>query len=338
MNSLKTYLQLPFLFILVVFLALPANSADNDQRLAIHSNEFGSALQFNTAKNYGLVTRNMPSLNIHGPVTVECWIYPNEEVEGWQFIVSQQSFDLFLAGNSPAARVYCENDNIFISISNRPVTLNEWHHLALTYDGVSSLRLYCDGELYGQRDDCTGRLMAEPYVLKLGVARNHMNFYAGKLDELRISDTVRNVADLWKRGHYFIPHQVDEHTIGLWHFDENTGDLFFDSSDNDISGQLIHNVPFVSGHLQLSSEYTIKPDVKVISLNDKGSSGWHISESPVRPAPDSPGWSDRRVMDYSLRKGDYGVKTLYCWIKDINGKVADDPITGKITYFKTKPD
>lgn len=338
MNPLKSIHLSIFIFILLFFINMPVDSAENDYRLAILSNEPGSAIQFDGTRTFALVTRNKPKLNIPGPVTVECWVYPLLEREGWQFILSQQAFDIFLADNSPAARVYCEEDNIFISISNRPITINEWHHLSLTYDGKSSLRLYCDGELYAQKDDCTGRLRSEPYVLKLGVARNHMNFYAGKIDELRISSVIKDVRDLWKRGLYDIPHEADDNTIALWHFDEKEGDLFFDSSGNDLSGQLIHNVPFLPGRINLPTEHTINPDVTVIPLNDKNSSGWYISESASRPDPDTQGWSEHRIMSYSFKEGEYGVKTLYCWMKDINGKVAASPVTGQITYVKSKPE
>ncbi len=73
-----------------------------------------------------------------------------------------------------------------------PVSLNEWHHLALTYDGsgiASGVALYLDGKLQEMEvmhDSLTGSIRTERPLL-LG-RRHAKGMFDGQMDEVRIYD------------------------------------------------------------------------------------------------------------------------------------------------------
>ena len=83
-------------------------------------------------------------------------------------------------------------DNAIKVRTRSPVSLNEWHHLALTYDGsgkASGVALYLDGRLQEVEvlhDSLTGSIRTERSLL-LG-RRHAKGMFDGKLDEVRIYD------------------------------------------------------------------------------------------------------------------------------------------------------
>jgi len=65
--------------------------------------------------------------------------------------------------------------------------------------------------------------------------------YAGVIDELRISSTVRYAGS-------FTPatrHEPDEYTVALYHFDEGEGDVIRDSSSNGHHGTVMGGARWV---------------------------------------------------------------------------------------------
>ena len=88
--------------------------------------------------------------------------------------------------------VHAWPDNAIKVRTLTPVSLNEWHHLALTYDGsgrASGVALYLDGELQQVevlRDSLTGTIRTGRPLL-LG-RRHAKGMFDGQMDEVRIYD------------------------------------------------------------------------------------------------------------------------------------------------------
>ena len=104
-------------------------------------------------------------------------------------------------------------------------------HLASVHDG-KVLRFYLDGRL--QSEVSAREIDQKIGWVSIGAAwanltrDERVHCFDGIVDELRISRIVRYDSD-------FIPlerFEPDEHTVGLYHFDEGSGDQFFDSSGN----------------------------------------------------------------------------------------------------------
>ena len=104
------------------------------------------------------------------------------------------------------------------------------YHIAAVFDG-DNVRLYVDGRMVGERKT-KGGLAPNGRTLDVGYGSDAV------IDELRVSDNARYSED-------FTPpaasqqFQPDEHTLALYHFDEDHGNVAKDSSGNGHDGKII---------------------------------------------------------------------------------------------------
>ena len=111
------------------------------------------------------------------------------------------------------------------------LTYGEWHHLAWSYDGEKYSGVQADGKL-GWETLPYNISPSSGNTTMIGAEQNHLGQFvqstSARIDELRVSDVVRYGGTPFTPARRFEP---DEHTIGLWHFDEGQGDVIVDSSD-----------------------------------------------------------------------------------------------------------
>lgn len=118
----------------------------------------------------------------------------------------------------------------------------QWHHIAVTRrfsDGY--MQIYVDGQLDAQGSGPSGNISyrigrstnypdSDPFIVigaeKHDVGPNYPSF-SGFLDELRFSTTLRYTSAFTAPTSPFSP---DAQTVGLYHFDEGTGNTVGDSS------------------------------------------------------------------------------------------------------------
>lgn len=311
-----------------------AYSNESAPRLLLGPIVKSSGLRFNGIDNYVTIENSRDPLDLIGPVTIECWINPDETNTGRIYFISRQTYDLCLSGLYPVARIVCVDGGKHAVSSKAPISADEWHHVAMTYDGISRLCLYVDGRLVAEENNCTGNLVSAFWVTNFGTARYMNHFFAGVIDEVRISNTVRDVPAIWEKGTYYWELEPDENTVGLWHFNEMDGELVLDSTDNGIVGKRVNDPVYVEGYIPEISGHTFDPGISVTILNGIGISSWLLSESIDIPSGDDPGWTIHQPKQYELKKDDYGRKTIYCWMKDKNGNIINEPLSSEITYFK----
>jgi hypothetical protein len=79
-------------------------------------------------------------------------------------------------------------------ISSNPVPSNAWSHLALTYDN-SMLRLYVNGTQVGTRTT-SGALLTSTGALRIGGNSIWGEFFAGRIDEVRIYNRALSTAEI----------------------------------------------------------------------------------------------------------------------------------------------
>lgn len=125
--------------------------------------------------------------------------------------------------------------------SGDTIRLNEWHHLAGTYDGTY-MRLYIDGELVKSFDvvDSIGvqPLYSPDYGMYLGYRdEGQFGFLEGTIDELRIWDYARSESQIRETMY----REITGNETGIhayWDFNEGSGDVILDKGPNGFDGYL----------------------------------------------------------------------------------------------------
>ena len=182
--------------------------------------------------------------------TIEMWIYPTSSLS---FL---QSESLFTAGNSTddfmtLALFSGNNSPVFTLdvngteddiITGAKVTINTWHHIAVVSSGGTAT-LYLDGHAIGSTT-----LSNTPSALGGGAGTtddwlgksefSSEQYYAGYMDEFRISDDARYTSNFTPPNTAFTP---DGNTNVLYHFDDASGQIVSDASGNGDNGVLGSN-------------------------------------------------------------------------------------------------
>lgn len=189
------------------------------------------------------------SLSGFDTFTMECWYYQiafdggDERVVGLEPANSETGeYEINVSGGGAGAYSAGISDGTtwLNCVHVQPVSQHTWTHLAITYDGLA-FRFFINGELIHSGDgdlDIFG-----PPDHDLVINRHTWNGgnswssrLTGHVDELRISDVARYTEQFAPPLCQFTP---DEHTMGLWHFDEGSGSTIFDSSLNGNDGTVI---------------------------------------------------------------------------------------------------
>lgn len=293
---------------------------------ANRSNVAGAAMQLNG----GYI--DLP--NIMGgairPVTAAAWVkvapgtvqgYGGHQgvhiVDAWNAPSTRENFMLRLVrktdGTVRAAASFHDwlEENTYypethLEESAHAISEDEWHHVAMTYDG-SVLRVYVDGQLSGS-ETRTGT----PYVyafapetdLKIGRHDNGNTLFYGALDDVRIYDRTLSAAEIT----YLFAEGDANQSAGLaarYEFSGNAND----SSSNGYSGTITGGVSFTSsgnrdaahfdgstGYINIdtraldnieSSDHTLAIWVKGGPFNDESII---LQKQFGAPAGGNPGW------------------------------------------------
>ncbi|MFC1600781.1 LamG-like jellyroll fold domain-containing protein [Candidatus Sumerlaeota bacterium] len=176
------------------------------------------------------------------------------------------------------------------------LAVGEWHHVALTWDGITR-RLYIDGSP-DSSDTPTGTIYQGSGKLGIGYdgrAGGEMNPWGGCVDELVILDRAlsatevaalaadadaNDVADFWEEPAWYDSYDfASQGVVGYWPFDGNTLDVSGLAADGVPSG----TVSYVSGALNQGADVS---GIKVVmgDVCQVGESftvaAWALSDTP----------------------------------------------------------
>jgi len=107
---------------------------------------------------------------------------------------------------------------------NVSLPIGQWSYVALSKSSTNQCNLYLNGQ-----NIFTGNYASISYSwtkLILGsqlFGGAYSNFFNGSIDEVRISNSVRSAADVVNYFNSNSQFNSDANTIGLWHFDQNSG-------------------------------------------------------------------------------------------------------------------
>ena len=156
---------------------------------------FGNALKFSgTSSSPNWVTvQNSASLPSSSAMTLEAWVYPTTWVSGTSTVVMKQQPN---AGSYGEAYLLAANNGANQPMSailagsevaiggNMQIPLNQWTHLATTYDGQYQY-LYVNGVLVSTLPQ-TGAVNTSSGVLQIGGNSLWGGYFQGYIDEVRI--------------------------------------------------------------------------------------------------------------------------------------------------------
>lgn len=164
--------------------------------------------------------------------TIEAWIYPT----GYGCIISDDAYDIgyVMQDNSSCIKATIWFDNTTsVSLFKYKSLANGWHHIVVMFDNLNNkAAIGIDGEITWHDDivDDNG-LYNDDWPLVIGSFTSSSGFFAGKIDDVRISDTLRYSGNSYTMP--VAPFTSDSATLGLWHFDDIPGSTTFaDSSGN----------------------------------------------------------------------------------------------------------
>jgi hypothetical protein len=200
-------------------------------------------------------------VNVSADLTVEFWIKPaasnNQsdpcgEQRGWYYghvLVDRDVFGdadhfgdygISLMGGRIIAGLNTSGGETHLC-STRTVSADLWQHIAFTRNATTgTIQLFIDGEPAGSKTGPLGRLdydldyatnfpQSDPFLVLAAEKHDFEGslFYAGLMDDLRISDTVRYQAAFERPT---APHPADAATVALYRFDEAAGTQISDSA------------------------------------------------------------------------------------------------------------
>ena len=227
-----------FLSFLIFFvLVLPAFQQINA------TNPIGNFLELKG----GYLKSQLSSSNNPNAFSFESWIKP-DQTSGIQKIISiggtdSLHYEISINGASLSVR-YNSDNNTQVLITAGNLQANIWNHIA-----VKLAPDYTELLINGSR---VFMIVINNLLLTVGntiVVGNsylennpNINAFKGSIDEIRISNKIRDVSQLWNQGAYQSPLISDAYTVLLWHLDENRGELkAFDSSANKYDATLVGN-------------------------------------------------------------------------------------------------
>lgn len=161
-----------------------------------NAGKYGKAIAFD-GTGYLNVPYTTPSLALSPSMTLEAWVYPTTVPSAQSLpIMFANRYYLFGASNAgwcstmsfaPFGGFYNTADNYACATSL--LTVNQWTHLAVTYDGVT-MTFYRDGKVVTTSTP-TEPMVSESNNVTIGLG-NPGEFFIGKIDEPRIYNYARS--------------------------------------------------------------------------------------------------------------------------------------------------
>jgi len=163
-------------------------------------------------KPQGAIAKNDPALTPPGAFTLELWLKPKPEMDDYATVFLLDKKYFHYAKDLPQANCdYClfmrrtgENQRRIVAYlgfgdgsaeynsSEVQLEPGEWHHVAFTYDGAGTGRLFLDGKMIGrQTHEGRGPVAPGRYNLVIGCRYGSIHSgLPGYIDEVRISNGV----------------------------------------------------------------------------------------------------------------------------------------------------
>lgn len=254
------------------------------------------------------------TLDISTAITLEAWVYATKNT-GIQNVISKSSMGTNTGYIFPRTDNGWANAVVYLHIAGgwRTVSvpypsLNNWHHLAATYDG-SMIRVYVNG-VQQAAVARTGTIAVNANPLTLGNQPGYSEYFGGAADELRIWNVARSQAqiqaDMYREldpttqtglvSYYTFYHGIPEGNNGglLSVFDQkgnNNGTITNLALSGASSNFVAQNVGMVVLPLNWK-DFTLKKQGQNIALQWSTSNEQNTKDFIIQHSTDGATWSD----------------------------------------------
>jgi len=180
-------------------------------------------------------------LNPEFDLTIECWVNLNEAASGGHrphLITKRYSYGLAVESSGYARLFFYTNGWISTpEVATTMININQWYHLAATFDGVTG-RLYVNGveEATLHVDDTLNQNGEDVRIGATDVSPGNDNLN-GLIDEVRIWNVTRTQAQIQASMNQTIPGSTSG-LAGYWRFDESFGTTADGETTHDNDGTL----------------------------------------------------------------------------------------------------
>lgn len=215
------------------------------------------ALQFNGTDQYVMVPDN-PSLHITSSITIEAWVNKYANVQ-WASVLTKGDTDP-LTDNNYTLHFASTGGMIFTGAtqanSSLVFPLNEWHHVAVTWDG-SLIKFYIDSTLDTAVTSFAGPLISNDHSLIIGADFPGTDeYFPGRLDEVRVWNVARTQQQIQDYMHQPLT-GTETGLVAYWKFDDGSGSTLNDASASGNTGTLMNNPTWVLSDVTLPVELSV---------------------------------------------------------------------------------
>ncbi|MCU0646204.1 MAG: FG-GAP-like repeat-containing protein, partial [bacterium] len=203
-----------------------------------------------------------PTLNLTSAATFEAWINPG----GWGSlanmgfgrIVDKKNISLLLNGQGGSLHphslvVWLATTNGTAGFACTPensISLNQWQHVAMTYDGASSVaRIFINGieQTVTQKSGQFSGAIVDNIAIDLRIGNGATPFiFDGAIDEVRVWQTMRSSQEIQSNmSHYLKGDEAG--LIGYWQMNEGNGLTISDKSGHNHSG-ILDKAKWIAGN------------------------------------------------------------------------------------------
>ena len=207
----------------------------------------GNALEFDGVNDYVEITHN-DNLNMTEALTLDAWIKPAGAgiTNGIIVMKNPLKYGLIWLPATQKLTFSLDIGGWADYVSNSIVPINQWSHIAGTYDG-SIIRIYINGVLDTEYSK-TGSIATSTENLTFGSRLDGNEFFNGLIDEVRVWRTALSQTTLreWMYKPLDSSHPNIADLGGYWPFNEGAGDTTIDASGNGNTGSLLGSVEWVA--------------------------------------------------------------------------------------------
>ena len=159
------------------------------------SGKYGGALSFN-GSSARVTVPDAASLDLTTGMTLEAWVYPTSITNKWRDAIYKGNDAYYLSatsstGSRPATGGTFGGVNSEV-IGPTKLPVNTWTHLAATYDGATQ-RLFVNGVQVASKARI-GSILTSTQPLQIGGDSIYGQFFAGRIDEVRVYNTALSAA------------------------------------------------------------------------------------------------------------------------------------------------